>query len=217
MHTSKGAIIDSGAAIARAAEMFGSEAALAAAIGVKRQTLNYWKGSLLNYEKAMDIYVATKGKVDIDDLRPDLRGLTKKFKQTFLNNFSSDETEARTSEKLSVDVTKIKVKRLRKDFGDMRELTDSIKKFGLLVPIEIDLDMTLVNGERRLRAFKKLKKRFIPATMRNYVSPTLSRFLASLCQKPYTLEEKERIKKKLKKEFKNNQELEITYPGLLEN
>lgn len=57
-----------------------------------------------------------------------------------------------------IDIEKIKVKdRIRKDFGDLRELADDIKKNGLINPPVITPDTyELITGERRLRAMKLL-------------------------------------------------------------
>ena len=75
-----GAIIISRNAIEKAAKIIGSETALAKKIGVSKQRLNYWKNALMPYDMAIAIYLITEGKVDIDELRPDKRFLTKKFK-----------------------------------------------------------------------------------------------------------------------------------------
>lgn len=56
-----------------------------------------------------------------------------------------------------VDINKIVVgDRIRKDFGDIQELADNIKKNGLLNPITINNRHMLLAGERRLRACKML-------------------------------------------------------------
>lgn len=46
--------------------------------------------------------------------------------------------------------------RRREDMGDIRELADSIKKYGLLHPVVVDDQMRLVAGGRRLEALKLL-------------------------------------------------------------
>lgn len=56
-----------------------------------------------------------------------------------------------------IDIDKILVgDRIRKDFGDIQELADNIKKNGLLNPITISNRHVLLAGERRLRACKLL-------------------------------------------------------------
>jgi ParB/RepB/Spo0J family partition protein len=54
--------------------------------------------------------------------------------------------------------------RIRKDYGDIDELAKSISTLGLLQPIVIRLDGTLIAGGRRLRAMRKLGWTDIPVT-----------------------------------------------------
>ncbi|MGL5955325.1 MAG: ParB N-terminal domain-containing protein [Brevinema sp.] len=46
--------------------------------------------------------------------------------------------------------------RIRKDLGDITQLTESIQKYGLLQPIIVDSNNNLIAGERRLRAIQAL-------------------------------------------------------------
>lgn len=56
-----------------------------------------------------------------------------------------------------VDIDRIVVgDRIRKDFGDLTDLTESIKKNGLIHPIAINKNYELLAGERRLRVCKSL-------------------------------------------------------------
>lgn len=56
-----------------------------------------------------------------------------------------------------IDIDKIVVRdRIRKDFGDIAELADDIKKNGLINPPAISRSNELIAGERRLRACKSL-------------------------------------------------------------
>lgn len=56
-----------------------------------------------------------------------------------------------------IDINKIKVeKRIRKDYGDIEGLANSIKELGLLNPPVVTPEYILVAGERRLRALKHL-------------------------------------------------------------
>lgn len=56
-----------------------------------------------------------------------------------------------------VDINKIVVRdRIRKDFGDIKELADDIKRNGLINPPAISRNYELIAGERRLRACKSL-------------------------------------------------------------
>ena len=52
-----------------------------------------------------------------------------------------------------IDISKIKVaERIRKDFGNIKELADDIKENGLINPPVVTPDFELIAGERRLRA-----------------------------------------------------------------
>lgn len=53
-------------------------------------------------------------------------------------------------------------KRVRQTYGDIEALAASIQERGLLQPVGIRPDNTLVCGERRIRAFKQLKRTEIP-------------------------------------------------------
>lgn len=65
-----------------------------------------------------------------------------------------------------IPIEKIVVKdRIRKDFGNIRELADDIKDNGLINPPVINKNYELLAGERRLRACKSLGWEQIPVTM----------------------------------------------------
>lgn len=55
-------------------------------------------------------------------------------------------------------------RRMREDFGDIEPLMSSIKAHGLLHPIVIDADNTLIAGGRRLAACRNMGYREIPVT-----------------------------------------------------
>lgn len=56
-----------------------------------------------------------------------------------------------------VDIEKVIVKdRIRKDFGNIKELAEDIKENGLINPPVVNKDYCLLAGERRLRACKSL-------------------------------------------------------------
>lgn len=56
-----------------------------------------------------------------------------------------------------IDIEKVKVgDRIRKDMGDLKELSDDIAKNGLINPPVVTPDFELIAGERRLEAMKKL-------------------------------------------------------------
>ena len=55
--------------------------------------------------------------------------------------------------------------RIRQDYGDLKELADSIASEGLIHPVVVDLKMNLVAGGRRLHAMRDvLKWTEIPVT-----------------------------------------------------
>lgn len=56
-----------------------------------------------------------------------------------------------------IDINKVIIKdRIRKDFGDLRELADDIQQNGLINPPVVNRDYELLAGERRLKACKLL-------------------------------------------------------------
>lgn len=73
-----------------------------------------------------------------------------------------------------IEISKIKVPegRQRKEFIDIEPLARSISRIGLIHPITIRPDGTLVAGERRLRAFILLKKTHIPYLINESEDPT---------------------------------------------
>ena len=55
--------------------------------------------------------------------------------------------------------------RVRKDMGDIDALADSMKRHGLLHPVVVKRDRTLVAGHRRIEAARRLGWKEIPVTM----------------------------------------------------
>ena len=77
----------------------------------------------------------------------------------------SPSTTLDNNHRFTVDVKSINSSdRLRKDLGDITELAESIKTLGLLQPIVIKLDGTLIAGGRRLTAMRSLGWTDIPVT-----------------------------------------------------
>ena len=69
---------------------------------------------------------------------------------------------------MQVRIDDIKVrKRIRKSVGDLSSLMESMRKYGLLQPIVIDSENTLLAGYRRLEAARQL-------LWKNYEIPTYS-------------------------------------------
>ena len=56
-----------------------------------------------------------------------------------------------------INISEIKIKkRVRKDLGDLENLKDSLRRYGLLSPITINSKNELVAGQRRLESAKQL-------------------------------------------------------------
>ena len=56
-----------------------------------------------------------------------------------------------------IPIKNIKIKRrVRKDLGDLSNLKESLKLYGLMNPITLNKDYELIAGERRLQAAKQL-------------------------------------------------------------
>jgi ParB-like chromosome segregation protein Spo0J len=66
---------------------------------------------------------------------------------------------------MQLKISEIKIgMRRREDYGNIQELADSIKKYGLLHPVVLDVDNNLVAGGRRLEACKLINWSEIPCT-----------------------------------------------------
>ncbi len=69
---------------------------------------------------------------------------------------------------MQIRIDDIKVrKRIRKSVGDLSSLMESMRKYGLLQPIVIDSENTLLAGYRRLEAARQLGWKTIPAVVVN--------------------------------------------------
>ena len=82
-----------------------------------------------------------------------------------------DQKNNRLFNEIEIDLIDLNPFQPRTNFNtsDLEELTSSIDKLGLIQPITIkknDGRFTLISGERRLKAFKKLSKKSIPAYIR---------------------------------------------------
>jgi N6-adenosine-specific RNA methylase IME4/ParB-like chromosome segregation protein Spo0J len=76
--------------------------------------------------------------------------------------------------------------RHRKDLGDIAGFAASIAEDGLLHPIPIRPDGTLIAGQRRLEAAKRLGWATIPVTVNDRVEVARGEFVENVCRKPYT-------------------------------
>lgn len=79
--------------------------------------------------------------------------------------------------------------RIRKDLGDIASLADSIKQVGLLHPILIMRDGTLIVGERRLRAAQMLEHATILARVIGTDQPAACELHENSARKNFTPEE----------------------------
>ena len=84
--------------------------------------------------------------------------------------------------------------RIRKDLGDIPSLSNSIHERGLLQPIVITSDGTLIAGQRRLEACRSLGWRDVPVRIVTHFDDARSRLLAeqdeNTCRKDMTPSEK---------------------------
>ena len=102
---------------------------------------------------------------------------------------------------VSIDSIKIG-ERFRKDLGDLKGLTDSIKEVGLLHPIVVDQDFNLISGQRRLEACKLLGWKKIPVNIVPLRDLMKGEFHENAVRKDFTLPEMVAIKRALEPEVK---------------
>lgn len=92
--------------------------------------------------------------------------------------------------------------RIRKDLGDLQSLQESIRKLGLLHPILIDLNNTLISGERRLESVKNLGWEYVEVRIvdiRNKKERIQMEAEENNIRLEFTSEEQERVKKLLRR------------------
>jgi ParB family chromosome partitioning protein len=99
--------------------------------------------------------------------------------------------------------------RFREDFGDIEELKESIRDKGIIQPITIDSNYTLLAGGRRYRAATELGLPTIPALIREFVDEVDSReieLMENLHRKDFTWAEKAKLTARIDALFreKNN-------------
>lgn len=92
--------------------------------------------------------------------------------------------------------------RHRQDLGDLEELIESIRELGLMQPITISPDATLICGARRLAAVKALGWKHVNVWVRSGISTPLERLLAeqheNTMRKPLTPTEAATLYRELK-------------------
>lgn len=115
------------------------------------------------------------------------RGLGKSFEQLMEDTgsafshayesrdmFGYTEEEKKNAEEMSIDLIYPNPNQPRKNFDDqaLRELSDSIKKHGIIMPIVVNDDKSgkymIIAGERRYRAAKMAGITEMPVVIRNY-------------------------------------------------
>ena len=94
----------------------------------------------------------------------------------------------------SILISQIKIKnRHRKDLGDIAALAKSIEIVGLLQPVVLTPEYRLIAGERRIKAFKLLGKKEIPAVIARNLKDALALLRAerdeNTCRKDFMPEE----------------------------
>jgi DNA modification methylase/ParB-like chromosome segregation protein Spo0J len=89
-------------------------------------------------------------------------------------------------------------KRFRTDLGDLDSLAESIQDIGLLHPVVISPDRTLIAGFRRLRACKGLGWKRIPVRVVDLEQVIEGEFAENACRKNFTLSEIAAIARKLR-------------------
>jgi N6-adenosine-specific RNA methylase IME4 len=87
--------------------------------------------------------------------------------------------------------------RHRRDLGDIKGLAESIAELGLLQPIVVRLDGTLIAGERRLQAVKSLGWTDIPVNIIDLDAVVRGEFAENAIRKDFTLSESVAIKRAL--------------------
>jgi ParB/RepB/Spo0J family partition protein len=86
-----------------------------------------------------------------------------------------------------IDIAAITIgNRHRRDMGDIQGLAASIKDIGLLQPICVRTDGTLIAGARRIAVFKLLGWTEIPAHIVDIDAVVRGEFLENICRKNFT-------------------------------
>jgi N6-adenosine-specific RNA methylase IME4 len=98
----------------------------------------------------------------------------------------------------SMAIADIKVgTRHRKDMGDIPGLAETIRHVGLLHPIVVRPDGTLIAGGRRLAAFKYLERTDIPVTVVDLAAIARGEYVENTERKDFTWSEAVEIKRAL--------------------
>ena len=125
-------------------------------------------------------------------------------------------TETRTTQQ-RFKISDIKIgKRFRKDPGNIDDLVESIRKLnGLLYPIIVTIGNLLIDGLRRIEAYKILNIPYIPVRIVDVPIKENGEIDANLVRKDFTIEEKVAIKRYREKAEPNlqGQRNDLELPG----
>lgn len=88
---------------------------------------------------------------------------------------------------MEMKTEEIKVKEnVRKDFGDLTELTESIKRHGIIEPLVVNKEKELIAGERRLRAAKAAGLVEVPVVVRDSDDESAEALIENIQRKDLT-------------------------------
>lgn len=140
-------------ALLRAIKIRGSRQKIIKELDITGQRLNSWLngGVCMSYEYAIALEYLTFGQVTAAELAPKGAKILKKLKI----NLSSYIPWLRQEQ---VSISSIPLPSHHHDFEEVTKLAEDIKKQGLLRPILMDVNHTLICGSQRLRAYQLLKK-----------------------------------------------------------
>lgn len=130
-------------------------------------------------------------------IRQNLCGLPKPAKP------AEAKTEVGTLRMVRLDEIKIPEGRFRKNKGDIEALARSIAETGLVQPIVLDIDLSLISGERRYDAHVLLGREEIPARVVNFDDPLMAAVEEDRCRKGLLPSELYDITEALKQKAKN--------------
>lgn len=104
---------------------------------------------------------------------------------------------------MQLNIKEVKVgKRHRRDLGDIASLARSIEEVGLLHPIVVQSGGKLIAGERRVAAFRLLKRKTIPVTRINLESIVRGEAAENFERKNFTLSEAVAIRREIEPAIK---------------
>lgn len=101
----------------------------------------------------------------------------------------------------ALTIAQIKIgKRIRKDMGDLKSLAESIRKLGMIHPVVLDSNLSLIAGARRIAAAKLAGLDAVPVTvcysMDDVAKAAMERD-ENICRKDFTPEEAVRFKQQI--------------------